>query len=75
MVSSKGMRRVSLVGGALHVMADQGRVVLQIRTGQVASEVDAIGPAFKVGVELDRGQVFLLIRELLEAVRRMKVGE
>lgn len=74
-VSSKGMRRVVLAGGGLHLLTGSGSVVVQVRSPHLTSDADAVGPACKVGVVLDRQEAWRLSVELLGALRRMTAGE
>jgi hypothetical protein len=66
------MRRVVLAGGSLHVLGDAQRVVVQVRTPHLTTSEDTLGPACKVGVELDRREVFRLLGELVTLAGAMK---
>ncbi|MCE9554157.1 MAG: hypothetical protein K8T91_12380 [Planctomycetes bacterium] len=58
-----GVRRVALCKGELHVMAERGRFVLQMRRA-TATEVDLVAVSAKMGVELDHSDVVMLLGEL-----------
>lgn len=52
-ISGKGMRRVQLADGQLHVLSDNQRVIIQLRSPKIVTETDAVSPACKIGVVLD----------------------
>ena len=52
-ISGKGMRRVQLADGQLHVLSDKHRVIIQLRSPKIVTETDAVSPACKIGVVLD----------------------
>ena len=52
-ISGKGMRRVQLADGQLHVLSDKQRVIIQMRSPKIVTETDAVSPACKIGVVLE----------------------
>ena len=62
-ISGKGMHRVQLADGQLHVLSDKTRVIIQLRSPKIVTETDAVPAACKIGVVLDP----------IEAVRLMGV--
>ena len=62
-ISGKGMQRVQLADGQLHVLSDKDRVIIQLRSPKIVTETDAVSPACKIGVVLDP----------IEAVRLMGI--
>ena len=52
-ISGKGMRRVQIADGQLHVLSDKQRVIIQLRSPKIVTETDAVSPACKIGVVLD----------------------
>ena len=51
-ISGKGMHRVQLADGQLHVLSDKDRVIIQVRSPKIVTETDAVSPACKIGVVL-----------------------
>jgi hypothetical protein len=70
--SGKGLRRMVFGGGKLHILSGADGVIVQVRSDKVITEKDALSPACKVGIFLDRREVFEVIKELLGSVDRMK---
>lgn len=52
-ISGKGMHRVQLANGQLHVLSDKQRVIVQLRSPKITTDTDAVSPACKIGVVLD----------------------
>jgi hypothetical protein len=71
MVSSKGMRRVVLGEGALHVFLGESGCVVQVRSPHLTSDVDCVGPACKVGTMLGPDETFMLCAELMSCCAKM----
>ena len=71
-VPSKGMRRVVHAGGALHLLGDGKRLVVQVRTPHLTSADDAAGAACKLGVEMNKAEAFKLLRSLVDLLAAME---
>ena len=52
-ISGKGMHRVQLADGQLHVLSDKHRVIIQLRSPKIVTDTDAVSPACKISVVLD----------------------
>ena len=66
-ISGKGMRRVQLADGQLHVLSDKHRVIVQLRSPKIVTETDTVSPACKIGVVLDPVEALRLAGVLASA--------
>ena len=52
-ISGKGMHRVQLADGQLHILSDKDRVIIQLRRRKIVTETDVVSRACKIGVVLN----------------------